>query len=527
MLGLPPAPQSIPARYAARGRESILDRKADPVSGDVKLGIAAYGGYVPRRRLSRSAIVAANAWFNPSLKALAAGQRAICNWDEDPLTMAVEAVRDCLSGEVVAGVDTLMLASTTLPFLERHNAGVVRAALALPEHMMTLDITASQRAGTSALIAALQARRGRAGGSVVVAAEQRRTKTASTQELSYGDAAAALVVAETDAPIAVFLGAHQVAVDFVDRYRGQLESFDYQWEERWVRDEGHLKILPPGLRGLCAAAGIDAANIDRLLIPIGRGAALAVAKAIGARPESVCDDLAEGMGDSGVAHPLVMLAHELERARPGEIIVVAGWGQGCDALAFRVTDAATRRRPARGIGRSLARGVADSNYVRYLAFNRLIVQEQGMRAEADRQTALSAFYRHRDMVTALVGGRCARCGTPQFPAAGVCVNPECRARGDQAPYRFADVPARVQSWTADNLTYCPDPPQYFGMVVFEGGGRMMVDFTDVEREALATGAPARMVFRVKERDLRRGFVKYFWKAVPGEPRAEVDGGERH
>lgn len=256
--------------------------------------------------------------------------------------MAVEAVRDCLSGEDVAGVDTLMLASTTLPFLERHNTGVVRAALVLPEHMMTLDITASQRAGTSVLIAALQARRGRAGGSVVVAAEQRRTNTASTQELSYGDAAAALVVAETDAPIAAFLGAHQVAVDFVDRYRGQLESFDYQWEEHWVRDEGHLKILPPGLRGLCAAAGIDAANIDRLLIPIGRGAALAVAKAIGARPESVSDDLAEVMGDSGVAHPLVMLAHELERARPAAVLRHGG------VQRRRAHDGRLHRRRTRG-----------------------------------------------------------------------------------------------------------------------------------------------------------------------------------
>jgi len=497
------------------------------VSREVKLGIAACGGYVPRLRLSRSAIVAANAWFNPGLKALAAGQRAICNWDEDPLTMAVEAARDCLSDEAVPEIDTLILASTTLPFLERHNAGVVRAALALPEHMMTLDVTASQRAGTSALIAALQARRGRPGGAVVVAAERRRAKAASPQELSYGDAAAALVVAEMDAPIAAFLGAHQVAVDFVDHYRGQHESFDYQWEERWVRDEGYLKIVPMAVRGLCASAGIDAAKIDRLVIPINRGAAEAVAKASGARPESVCDDLSQVMGDSGVAHPLVMLVHELERAQAGETVVLVGWGQGCDALAFQVTDGAKRRRPAGGVGRSLARGVADSNYVRYLAFNRLIVQEEGMRAEADRQTALSAFYRHRDMVTALVGGRCARCGTPQFPAAGVCVNPECSARGDQDPFRFADMPARVQSWTADNLTYCPDPPQYFGMVVFEGGGRMMVDFTDVDRETLVAGAPARMVFRVKEYDLRRGFVKYFWKAVPGPAGVEVDGGERH
>ena len=41
----------------------------------------------------------ANAWFNPGLKGLAKGERTICNWDEDSVTMAVEAARDCLTGQ--------------------------------------------------------------------------------------------------------------------------------------------------------------------------------------------------------------------------------------------------------------------------------------------------------------------------------------------------------------------------------------------------------------------------------------------
>ena len=45
--------------------------------------------------------------------------------------------------------------------------------------------------------------------------------------------------------------------------------------------------------------------------------------------------------------------------------------------------------------------------------------------------------------------------------------------------------------------------------------------------AIATGMPARMVFRVKDHDLRRGFVRYFWKAVPERAAKEANGGERH
>jgi len=61
-------------------------------------GILSYGAYLPRRRLQRKSIFAANSWFAPGLRGLAKGERAMANWDEDTVTMAVEAARDCLAG---------------------------------------------------------------------------------------------------------------------------------------------------------------------------------------------------------------------------------------------------------------------------------------------------------------------------------------------------------------------------------------------------------------------------------------------
>jgi uncharacterized OB-fold protein len=58
------------------------------------------------------------------------------------------------------------------------------------------------------------------------------------------------------------------------------------------------------------------------------------------------------------------------------------------------------------------------------------------------------------------------------------------------------------------------PPNHYGMVVFEGGGRIMMDITDVAPGDVETGLPVWMVFRIKEVDEKRGFVRYFWKATP-------------
>ena len=151
-------------------------------------GILAAGAYIPRLRLQRKAIVDANRWFAPGLSSLGKGERAICNWDEDVITMAVEAVRDAAAGRDRGHIASFYLASTTFPFLDRLNAGVAAEALSLREDLSALDVASTQRCGTSALAQALRGNES----SIVVAAEHRRTRAASSIELTAGDGAAAV-----------------------------------------------------------------------------------------------------------------------------------------------------------------------------------------------------------------------------------------------------------------------------------------------------------------------------------------------
>ena len=52
------------------------------------------------------------------------------------------------------------------------------------------------------------------------------------------------------------------------------------------------------------------------------------------------------------------------------------------------------------------------------------------------------------------------------------------------------------------------------MIDFEGGGRMISEFSDVSAEDVTVGRDMRMVFRIKAIDDQRNFIKYFWKATP-------------
>ncbi len=474
-------------------------------------GILRYGAYVPMRRLQRKAMVAANSWFNGALKSQGKGERAMANWDEDSVTMAVAAARDCLGDFARDDLAAVHLASTTLPFADRLNAGIVAGALNLAEGVAGHDHSASQRAGLSALADALNA----GGGPILVtAAEKRRTKAASPLELSSGDGAAALLVGEGDV-IAELVAHASRTVDFVDHYRGDGVAYDYTWEERWIRDEGYNKIVPATLKDLFAKAGVAGADIAHFCMPCTLAkVAGPIAKKAGIADTAVRDNLALVCGDTGAAHALVMFAHALENAKPGELILVVAFGQGCDALLFRAADKIASVKPARGVSGYLARKREETNYQKFLAFNDTIEMERGMRSELDKATALSSLYRNRATITGFVGGKCNVCGTLQFPKTNICVNPNCNAFHSQEPQPFSDLEGRIMSYTADNLTYSADPPACYGMVQFDAGGRVMIDFTDVTPDDIDVGKKMDMVFRIKDYDGQRGFTRYFWKATP-------------
>src|SRR5581483_2687898 len=459
-------------------------------------GILAFGAYIPWRRLPRKAIAETHGWFNPALKGQAKGERAFCNWDEDAVTMGVEAARDALVGRDRSTITALRFASTTFPFIDRLHSGILAGALSLSEDISAIDVAASQRAATSALSEALAS----AGETLVVAAEKRGAKAASPVEMSSGDGAAAILVGEGK-PVATLLAKASRTTDFVDHFRSLDNQFDYQWEERWIRDAGYMPVVLPAIKRCLEQAKVAPKDVTHFCMPATLArVANTVAKAAGLDDKAVCDPLHANCGDTGAAHALVLLVATLEKAKAGDRILVVGFGQGADALLLEVTPEIANRPKNLGVSGYLARRKEEPSYGRFLAFNDLIELERGMRSETDKATALSSLWRNRETVTSFTGGKCSKCGTLQFPRTDICVNPNCNALHTQEPYPFADMGGRIKSYTADRLTYSPDPPACYGMIEFEEGGRVMIDFTDIDADALKVGQPMRMMFRIKDID---------------------------
>jgi len=478
------------------------------------VGIVSYGGYIPRKRLSRMAVAQSMGWFASGLMGAAKGERSMANWDEDCLTMAVAAGQDALVGIDKAKMDGVYMASTTFPFMDRDNAGVVKCALNLKDDILTADFASSQKAGPTALMTALEAVKGGDRHNILVAASDKRiTKAASNEEMQFGHGAGAMVVGDENI-IAEYLGGYTTSLDFVDHYRGEGAKFDYNWEQRWVRDEGFSKIYPEVFEGVLKKTGVEIGDVSKMIFPcIFDRIQAKLGASVGAKPEQLADLLHGEVGECGTAHALIMLAKELETANPGDILMVAGIGQGAAAMMFRVTDNIKSLAPRAGVSGCLANKSEEDSYTKWLQYNGLIQTDMGGRGDTDNRTGLSSLYRNRKFILGFVGGKCKECGTPQLPPKRICVKPGCGAVDSLEDYEFANIPAKIVTFTADNLAASLDPPAIYGMIQFEGGGRILTDFTDCALDDIEVGVAMKMTFRKTYQDDKRGFTGYFWKAT--------------
>ena len=463
-------------------------------------GVAAVGAYAPLLRLDR--VSAARALKFSGLGGRGAGFRAVAGWDEDALTMALEAAR--LPNRAP---DAVNFASTSAPFLERSHSTLLIDALALPPQMRGHDVAGSRRCAVSALLDALLGR----GETLIAAGERRPGRPGNALHLMQGDGGAAALVADGGA--ARLIGWASLSHDLVDLYASREHPDPYPYEERFVRETSVAKVIAPAIRAALSRAGLEPSAISLAAVhePLA-GAWKDIARATGVGAPNTASEVAESLGDLGAAHALFAFALASSKARAGDRVLLAGFGSGCDALIFEMTGPMPG---AQSAAEAVSRGLAFDDYVRFLSLDGALDLDWGARSEFEQKAQATVLERHGRDTIGFIGGRDAK-GNVQFPKSRIPVRPDAEGPEPLEDVRLADELATVVSVTADRLNYTPDPPFWFGLVQFDNGARVMMEFTDAGPRGFSVGDRVRMRLRVKSRDRRRGFRTYFWKGAPAE-----------
>jgi 3-hydroxy-3-methylglutaryl CoA synthase/uncharacterized OB-fold protein len=455
-------------------------------------GIIGYGAYVPYRRLDRSVIAPVLGTGGGK------GTRTVASYDEDTTTMGVEAARVALRSADGVEPTTLWFSTVDPAYLDKSNATALHAALRLGPATIAADFGGAVRSGVAALRAALTAGEP----TLVVTADIRTGLPGSADEVNGGDGAAAFIVGNDDdgRVIAEFLAASSATSEFVDRWRTPGDNRSKAWEERF----GETQYVPLGEQAWTQAlqqAGLTGEQIDRVIVTGNHArAAASLTRKLGVAAERLADDLAATVGNTGTAHPGLLLASVLDDAAPGQVVAVVTLADGADVLLLRTTQAIAGFSNPRPITEQIARGKPIA-YGKFLSWRGMLTIEPPRRPEPQRVSS-SAAVRATDWKFGFVASRDPESGAVHLPPTPV----------DRERLPKADDRGTIVTYTIDRIAYSPSPPIVFAIVDFDGGGRLPVELTDIDPGDVAIGGRVEMTFR--RLFTADGIHNYFWKARP-------------
>jgi len=463
------------------------------------IGIAAVGAYVPRYRLSAKTLAAV--WGSGG-----GGERAVANYDEDSLTMAVAASLDALAGRDLRAIGACFFASTSPPYAEKSAATLLATVCDLGPSILTADLGGSLRCGTTALRLALDTvRAGSACDALVAAGDVRPVAPGTPEELALGDGAAAVVVA-SEGVVASFEGACAVSREFSDVWRGAGDRYLTIWPDMpFVRAHGLDRHMAEAVERVLRLTGRQPGEIARAVLygPDARTQA-ALLKQFGL-PASAAprENVMARAGNTGSAACLLGLVSALEECRPGDHLLVVSYGNGAEAMLFRCTELLAKVGVHHPVSVQLGRGRSLSHYGKLLAFRRH-VETEVIRAFS----SVPALVREEKQDLRLYGQRCQECGAISYPRRHLCWQCSSSRLVDHRLGRRG----RVFTFTRDHLVPSPDPPTVMVTADLDGGGRFYAQLTDCDAAAVTFDMPVELCFR----RLHEGenLINYFWKFRP-------------
>ncbi|WP_433742479.1 OB-fold domain-containing protein [Falsibacillus pallidus] len=472
-------------------------------------GIKAYGLYFPFNRLERNKI----SHFHGGKPQK--GERSIANFDEDSLSLAVNACCNLFSSYKNAKPEALYFATTTPPYAEKMGAVTIQSALDLPETIETMDYGHSLRAGSGALKAGLHHRMKQCD-ILIAASDMRGGNPNSEMELNCGDGAASILIGEGEDVIAELIGSASINSEHLSVWRNEGESYARQWEDRFVQNVA-LQSAKEALNTALRAAELDLKRIDSALIsaPFSKFQ-IPFVKSLGFTEGQVTEMDDSWHGHLGTANPLAMLAKSLEKRNPGEIILLLNISEGCDAFLFRCSEKIKDFHPHKSSTCFKRYKNTSTTYGEVLKWRDKIEVDNGRRPEA-KQPSAPALWRNRKGILSFQGSECKRCHSPFFPAQRVC--PSCGSVDEIEPYSFKRKRASIFTYTMDFLASSPSSPSAFAVIDFEGGGRMLAQVADWEEGDLQIGREVEFSFR--KLYTASGIHNYFWKAVPTRKEEEA------
>ena len=452
-------------------------------------GIDAYAAYLP-------AYVLADNRLDATTPPRTGGPtRSVAAYDEDSVTMAVEALRHL--AEPTGWGRQLLLATTSAPYDAKTSAGIVHEALGLDPGVSAVDLR-GHRSGAAALDLVTRA------GACAAMADVRTTRPGAPDELAQGDAAAAF---SGGGRAAVLVARAGHTTEVLERWRLPGEPHDRIWDERFTAD-----VLVEAGKAAATRALADAglSGVHHVVVSSSNArAAATLRRALGGDGQDAMIERATGF--TGAAHPGLLLAACLDIAEPDQTILLLSATEGADAFVFKVGADIRDARTGPTVRDQLA-AQQSLGYGRYLRWRGLLDVQGPARPPAAAPSS-PPMTRRAGWKFRLEGSLCDACGSITTPPRRICVSCGIPTSAESpSKVSLRDRVAKVVSVTTDHLTTMPEAAVAIVVADVEGGGRLNAYAADVPVDEVVVGMEMTPTFR--KLWTTDAIHNYFWKLRP-------------
>lgn len=309
-------------------------------------GIISYGAYIPKYRIKSEEIARVHGKDAAFIKReLLIDEKSVPNYDEDSLTIGLESSLNALKRVVLEKkrIGAIYSGSESKVYSVKPNASIIGEALGIGYDYTSADVEFACKAGTAALQMVFGlVKSGFIEYGLAIGSDTSQSMPGDILEYTASAGAASLIVgSKKEEVIAELEEMHSVSSDTPDFWRRNLQRYPSH-AERFTGMPAYFKHLAQCTKILMKKAKVTIDNIEHVAFHTPNGKFPLRAGEILKFPKKKlkANLIVSKIGNTYSAASLLVLTHILDKAKPGERILLTSFGSGAgsDAFIFRVTN---------------------------------------------------------------------------------------------------------------------------------------------------------------------------------------------
>ncbi|MFH0863769.1 MAG: hydroxymethylglutaryl-CoA synthase [Candidatus Gottesmanbacteria bacterium] len=302
------------------------------------VGIIGFGSYIPQNRIKISEI--AQVWGKNSAeleRSLGIIEKAVAGYDEDTVTMAIEASQNALSmAKIVASnIQAIYVGSESHPYAVNPSSTIVGEVLGVGHEYMAADLEFACKAGT----AGIQAIAGLIASKIInygmaIGADSSQAKPHDVLEYTAGAGAGCLILGKNNLLVEIldFISYSSDTPDFWRR-----DGIPYPSHQgRFTGEPAYFAHVQGASTSLLKKNRLTASDFDYCVFHMPNGKfPVEVAARLGFSQDQLSPSLiVNQIGNPYSASSILGLCRVLEIAKPNQLIFMTSYGSGAGADSF-------------------------------------------------------------------------------------------------------------------------------------------------------------------------------------------------